>query len=428
MKIPQEKISWTKLSSGLKVITVEMSNFYTVSAGLFARCGSRYEVASQMGISHFIEHLLFKGSKKYPSKKITEIIEGQGGFLNAYTSEESTCYYFKTMPQSFFDSLDVLVDIYTEPLFDPVEIEKEKDVVIEEIHSYEDQPSSYIEDVFGGVIWHNHPLGNLILGKKETILSHNQDKINSFFSKHYTADNTVLAVAGAVTHDEVLAWVRKNEKRFKIGPKNIFIPYDVQLEHKRISIYEKDSEQCNLQFGVKTPGRHSKKQWALRILNTIIGENMSSRLFQEIREARGLVYHVSSSQDFYEDVGCFSVQCGVEADRVDECLKQSLLILNDFALTKVSDDELTRAKSFAIGQALQDMESTLSYMLYVGDKLLWDDEDFSTSSYCDQIKAVTADEVKEVAHDIFKDTHLNLALIGPYHQKQGLQKKLSFRK
>lgn len=427
MDIPKEKILWTELDSGLKVITVEMPNFYTISAGLFANVGSRYEHESEMGISHFIEHLLFKGSKKYSAKKISEIIEGRGGFLNAYTSEESTCFYFKTLPSSFFESLDVLVDLYTEPLFDPIDIEKEKDVVIEEIHSYEDQPSAYIDDLFGTTIWKNHPLGNLILGKRETVLKHDKEEINGFFNKYYNASNTVLAVAGCITHDEVLSWIKKEEHRFKKGAESSYKPFQIIQEKPNIRIYSKELEQCNLQFGVPTSGRYSQEQWPLRVLNTIIGENMSSRLFQEIRENRGLAYHISSSVDFYDDVGCFSVQCGVDRDSVEECVKESLGILHEVCVNNLKEEEVRRAKAYGIGQALQDMESTLSYMLFVGDKLLSKEREFSTHYYCEKIKAVTTQEIKDVANKIFKNSLLNLALIGPYNRKDELLKCLLFK-
>lgn len=426
IKVPNESIFWSELENGLKVVTVEMPNFYTVSAGLFANVGSRFEDHHQMGISHFIEHLLFKGSKNYSARKISEIIEGRGGFLNAYTSEESTCFYFKTMPNSFFESLDVLLDLYTSPLFDPHEIEKEKDVVIEELHSYEDQPSAYIDDLFGMTMWQGHPLGHLILGTESTILKHTKSELLDFFNQHYTAQNSVLAVAGAIKHEEVLSYIKKEQKRFKQGVKNQYQPFIINQVSPRLHLYTKEIEQCNLQFGVPTAGRYSEHQWPLRILNTVAGENMSSRLFQEIRERLGLAYHISSSQDFYDDVGCFSLQCGVDKENVEECVKESLRVLQRLKIEEISQEELERAKAFAIGQALQDMESTLSHMLFAGDKYLGNDREFSTAYYCKKINQVTQKEVKEMANLYFDSSRLNLALIGPYNSKANLLKNLSF--
>lgn len=428
LEIPKEKITWSELDSGLKVITVEMPNFYTVSGGLFANVGSRYERGKEMGISHFIEHLLFKGSKKYSARKISEVIEGRGGFLNAYTSEESTCFYFKTLPQSFFESLDVLVDLYTEPLFDPAEIEKEKDVVIEELHSYEDQPSAYIDDLFGATIWKGHPLGNMILGLEENILNHTVEDVNNYFRKYYTSDNTVLAVAGCVTHEEVLSWIKKEEYRFKRGAKNIFEPFKLIQKVPRVDVLHKELEQCNLQIGVPCGSRYCEEQWALRVLNTVIGENMSSRLFQDIRESKGLAYHISSTVEFYEDVGSFSFQCGVDQENIEECIRDSLKVLKSVTENDIPKEELQRAKTFAIGQALQDMESTLSYMLFVGDKLLSEEREFSTVYFCDQINRVSAKEVRDSASKIFQTSLLNLALIGPYNHNDQLLKNLAFGK
>lgn len=405
----------TTLPSGLKVVTVEMPNFYTVSAGLFVKAGSRLERQEQMGISHFIEHLLFKGSAKYSAKEISEIIEGKGGVLNAYTAEESSCFYFKTLPQSFFESLDVLVDLFTQPLFDRNEVEKERDVVIEELHSYEDQPNAYIEDLFGSVIWHGHPLGNMILGTKENVARHSVDDLYEFFRQYYTAPNTVLAVAGCISHQAVLDWVVHEEHRFLSGTPNAFTPFVQQQYGPRVNILYKEIEQCNLQMGVPCPGKFSDQQWAIRLLSTLVGENMSSRLFQEIRENRGLAYHISSSVDFFDEVGMLSIQSGVEVDKVEICVKESLQVLKELTTTEVSHEELERAKTFAVGQALQDMESTLSCLLWVGEKVLFDEKDVMTSHFCEKIQRVTSKEVLEVAHEIFNTSKLNLALIGPYH-------------
>ncbi|MDR3623998.1 MAG: pitrilysin family protein [Chlamydiales bacterium] len=417
--IPKEKIKWSALSSGLRLVTVEMPNFYTVSAGLFAYVGSRFEKKQDVGISHLIEHLLFKGSKKYSSKAISEIIEGRGGFFNAYTAEENSCFYFKTLQASFFESLDVLIDFYTAPLFDPVEVDKEREVIIEEIHSYEDQPSSYVEDLFSSVIWKNHSLGNLILGNEENILRFTVEDIKNYFNKHYTSCNTVLAVAGCVTHEEVLSWLKNQEYRFCRGERNSFESLVVSQCSPRVLIMHKDIEQCNIQLGVPTLGRFSQKQWALRLLSTIAGENMSSRLFQEIREKRGLAYNISSSVDFYYDVGMFTLQVGVDVEKIEVCLQESLKVLQELATTTLLDDELKRAKLFSVGQALQDMESTLSYMLWVGEKLLNNEIDFSTAEFCKNIETVTGQDVQCVAKEIFCTERLSLALIGPYSASYG---------
>jgi len=426
IKIPHEKIEWTELDSGLRVITVEMPAFYTISAGFFAKVGSRYEEPQEVGLSHFIEHMLFKGSRKYTSLQISQMIEGRGGQLNAYTCEESTCFYLKTQPDSFFESLDVLLDLYTAPKFDLIEFEKEREVIIEELHAYEDQPNLYIEDLFSATIWEGHPLGNLILGAEEQLSRYTLADLENFFHRHYTSPNTVIAVAGCITHEEVMQWVHRNEKSIRGGVPNTFLPYDEHLIKRRSNVLFKETEQCNLQFGMPCGNRYAQEEWALRLLSTVAGENMSSRLFHEIREKRGLVYHISSGIDLYEDVGCFYIQSGVDAEKVDICIKESLIVLKDLAERPVDKSELERAKAFTIGQALQEMENNLSCMLWVGDKLLSKEREFSTAHFCTKILGVSAKEIQEVAQNLFRDSTLNLALIGPYEKSEELSKILTF--
>lgn len=425
MQIPKEKIKWSQLPSGLRVVTAEMPNFYTISAGIFGFIGSRFETKSEIGISHFIEHLLFKGSQKYSAKEMSELIEGRGGTFNGYTSEESTCFYFKTLPDSFLDSMEVLVDLYTAPIFDPQEIEKEKEVIIEELHSYEDQPSLFIDDFFSSVIWGDHPLGHLILGHEKQLLNYGADELKNYFTRHYTSANTVIAVAGCTTHAEVVDWVSKQQSRFLRGDLNSFLPYKHKQKVPIIRILNKESEQCNLQLGVPCGNRYSKDQWALRLLNTLMGENMSSRLFQEIREKRGVAYHITSGLELYEDVGYFYIQSGVDLDKVEVCLKESMRVVKEFCEDLVSEEELKRAKSYITGQALQEMESTLSCMLWIGDIFLGKERKFLTSYFCKKIEQVTREEIRAVAKKIFRTNHLNLALIGPYDRIEFLTKLLS---
>jgi predicted Zn-dependent peptidase len=235
----------------------------------------------------------------------------------------------------------------------------------------------------------------------------------------------VLAVAGAISHAEVLALINKEQHRFRQGPNTLFAPFDFVQKEKRAALHYKPIEQCHLQFGFPTVGRYSEREWALRVLNTLAGENMSSALFQEIREERGLAYHITSSQDFHSDVGSFSVQCGVDAENVEECVSESLRLLYAFKTKKVDKGDLERAKHYLIGQALQDMESTLSHMLFAGDKLLGLDREFSTSAYCEKINKVTAEEILEAANLFFNESCLNLALIGPYNNEKQLLNRMT---
>jgi predicted Zn-dependent peptidase len=421
-----ESIQWCQLDSGLKVVSVEMPSFYTISAGLFACVGSRYESPEEEGLSHMIEHMLFKGSARYSAYEITATVEGGGGSLNAYTAEESTCIHLKTFPSHFPQMMDVLLDMYTEPRFDSAELEKEKEVIIEEIRSYEDQPSAYIGDLFSKVIWDGHPLGNYILGKEEALQRFTSDDVQRFFEKHYVAENTVLAVAGHITHAQVLEWAKRHEKRFRTGPSTSYSPYRQQQERSRIEVVNWETEQCQLQFGVPCCDRYSPEQWPLRLLSTILGENMSSRLFQEIREKRALAYHVSSGYDLYEDTGCFFVQGAVEQDKMQDYLAASLNVLGSLQRQPVTAIELDHAKSYAIGQAMQDLESTMSGMLWVGEKMLGSDREFTTRYFCEQIQKVTIEDVQKLAEKLFQSSKLNLAVVGPVTAGEALDNLLCF--
>jgi predicted Zn-dependent peptidase len=322
--------------------------------------------------------------------------------------------------------MDVLLDLYTSPRFDEAELEKEREVIIEELHAYEDQPSLYIDDLFSSVIWSGHPLGNLILGAEEQIAKYTKKDVEDYFHRYYTAPNTVLAIAGCITHEEVMQWVHKHEKMFPAGTPNTFLPFQHKQRAPRLHLLLKDSEQCNMQVGFPCGNRYSSEEWALRVLSTIIGENMSSRLFQEIREKRGLVYHISSGLELYEDVGCLFFQCGVDPEKVEVCLRESLKVMKHLSEHLVGHEELARAKAFIKGQALQDMESTLSCMLWVGDKLLGKERDFSTALFCEHIQSVTAEEVLAVSQAIFRTPFINMALIGPYEKSMELTTALTF--
>lgn len=403
-----------------------MPSAYTVSAGLFAGVGSRFEKPAEMGMSHFIEHMLFKGGSKYSAKGISESIEGAGGSINGYTTEESTCFYVKALPESFRDCMDVLLDMYTAPLFNLDDLEKEREVIIEEIHSCEDQPSSFINDLFSSVVFPGHPLGNWILGTEDSVSKITAEQLRAFYERYYIAPNTVIAVAGAIKHSQVVDWAKQHSQRFRSGVREECVRFKPEQSTLRVQVEIKETEQCHLQFGVFCSDRYDSRRWSLRVLNTIVGENMSSRLFQEIREKHGFAYHITSALDLYDDVGCFYVQSSLERNKVDVCIEASMKVLKELCNQKVTPKELARAKRYIIGQTLQDMENSMASMLWAGEKLLTRDRNFSTEDFCKKIEAVTAEQVHQCAKEIFISSAMNIAITGPYQATERLPKILTF--
>jgi predicted Zn-dependent peptidase len=399
-----------------------MPSFHTVSLGLFARVGSRCEYEKEAGLAHFIEHMLFKGTAGYSGALVGQIIEGNGGALNGYTSEENTCIHAKIFPEDFDQTMRILFDMVTTPLFDPQEIERERQVIIEEIHSYDDQPATFVEELFSSLIWKGHPLAHSILGTEETVKGYSRSQVQDFFKRYYTAPNIVVAMAGKLAHETLVDWVNDHKKLLPQGAPIQFTPLNRQLvKLPKIQLVHRETEQCHLQFGFPCCGRFNQDQWPLRLLSTIVGENMSSRLFQEVREKRGYAYHISSSFDLYEEAGCFYVQCSTESYRVEECLQASLDVLSTL-LEEVSQEELDRSKRFVVGQALQEMESTLASMLWIGDKVVSNDMDLSTQQFCDQIYEVSAKDLATLARQMFSPNQLYLAMLGNGLSQEKLQK------
>lgn len=413
MHIPHEAIRHEVLPSGLSVVTLHHPQAYAVSAGIHVRTGSRYEKPAEMGVCHLIEHMLFKGSPRYNAQEVTHLLEGEGGQINAYTSQDSTCYYIKTLPDAFAQSMDVLFDVFTSPLFAKEELEKERLVIIEEILAYEDQPLSQLEESFSRLLWGDHPLGNPILGTRETLDALDAAALHTFHKKHYTAENIVLSVVGAASHDVVMEWIHAHEALLPSGSRNTYLPYEHQQEAPRFLFQEKDLEQCYFQLGFPCVHRHHPDSWTLRVLNALVAESMSSRLYQEIREKLGYAYHLTSDVDFLDDTGCFSLEIACDARNLTRCVEKSMNVLQDLCKNPPSKEEVNRAKKYVMGCAIQEMESSLSSMIYLGDALLAGEAHFSTRYFCEQIENVSPAAVQEVASKTLIRKNCNAVVLGP---------------
>jgi predicted Zn-dependent peptidase len=406
-----------KLNNGLRIITKRMDRVQSVALGIWINIGSRYEAFAQRGISHFLEHLLFKGSKKYSCRLIKESIEGVGGSLNGFTSEEHTCYLVK-IPHAFLvHSLDILSDMVNNPLLNPADIEKEKTVVLEELKMYRDLPQSYVNELLDELLWPNQPLGLPIIGTVETVNRISRQDLRFFQSRHYTPSNIVISAAGRIKH-ELLA---ERVSAIFASPKSTLNTYTgaSQVQNKpQLKVFPKATEQTHMALGFHALKRDHPLRHAQSILHIILGANMSSRLFNEVREKRGLAYEIGTGLKRYHDTGVFLVHAGIDNHKVADCLQLIFKELGKTRKSLVSEDEFKRAKDFYVGQLSLALEDTMEYMLWMGESIACLDKVYSLEQVVKELNQVRRQDCLEVAKQIFKDEIINLALIGPLEKSE----------
>jgi len=403
----------TKLPNGVRVITSTLPRVQSVTFGIWIGVGARYEGKSLSGVSHFIEHLLFKGTRKRSAKDISREIEGYGGYLNAFTQEESTCYYARVACNRLWKAMDVLGDMYCGPLFDPVEISKERGVIVEEIMMYKDQPQQVVQEMLSESVWENHPLGRPVIGTTETLAGMDRALILRFKDESYLPGNTVFAFAGNVRHEDCVAKVAnlvrgRNGKRMPRCQ-----PVTKNISQKPMMLQKKEIEQTHMAMGVRIFGRHDKRRYALRLLNVVLGENMSSRLFQVVRERHGLAYSVHSSVHLFEDSGAMVVSAGLDRKRT---YKAAELIISEISRLKeqpVGRRELMMAKEYVIGQLKLGLESTTHHMMWIGDNLMSYGRFITPEEVIERVQKVDAEDIGELARTIFHDAKTSLAMISP---------------
>jgi len=402
----------TKLSNGLRIITAEMPYMESVAVGILSGVGGRYEQEEKQGISHFLEHACFKGTKNRSARQISQAIEGIGGSINGFTSEEITCYYAKVRYPKFEQAFDVLVDMYRKAVFDSTEMERERGVIKEEIKMYMDMPGQLVYDDFSSTIWKNHPLGRSVLGTFDSVDGITRKDLINFRKNNYSTNNTVISVAGNISHDTVLKIVKKYFARLKSGeimPE--FKPLSQKQKAPRINIRNQPTEQAHLVAGFRTIGRLHPDRFALRVLSNILGGNMSSRLSHQIREKRGLAYSVHSHLAKFIDVGALMISVDTDVKKLPDALKLILKICSDIANNGVKKSELRHAKEYLNGIMALAMEHTTEYMIWLGRKSLTGGEITTVDHLIEYTNNVTLEDVHRVAKDIFQNNRLNVALI-----------------
>jgi predicted Zn-dependent peptidase len=403
----------TRLKNGLTVATAEMPHMTSVSLGIWVGVGSRYEPPRLNGVCHFIEHLLFKGTKRRTASKISEAVEGIGGYLNAFTSEESTCFHARACHDRFDELLDVLMDMLLHSRFAPSDIHKEREVIKEEIAMYLDQPHHQVQELLNETLWPEQPLGRPITGTPRTLDAMSRDDLLGYLRENYVAAGAMIVAAGKLKHRTVVQKIEAYATAVKTGTRADWPPARNGQREPRIRLATKPTEQSQLAIGIRTCSRHDERRYALRLLSTILGENMSSRLFQVIREDRGLAYSIYSTPSFFADTGDLVISAGLDTDHLTKTLRLILLELRRLIGKPPSAPELARARDYVIGQMDLSLENTDNQMNWLGEQWLGYGRLFTPAEIRRGFRGVEPEQIRAVARDFFRPENMNLALVSP---------------
>jgi predicted Zn-dependent peptidase len=416
ISVPQLGVTYHRidLPNGLRIIAEEVPHTHSVSMGVFTRVGSRYESAPLSGVSHFLEHMFFKGTDKRNARQISEAIEGIGGALNAYTSYESTCYYAKVANIHFDRAVDTLSDMLLHSRFDPKEIEKERRVIIEEINMTLDSPGDWVHQLLDETMWGDQPLGRDIAGTADTVSAISRRDLLGFMEQHYTTPNTVISIAGNVPVATMVDTWMQALGPYRDGPRFSPEPTHQPEQAQRMRLLTKATEQANFCLGLPAVPYSDPDRRPLQVLNTVLGGGMASRLFQEIREERGLAYSVYSYTSEFDDAGKWVIYGGVEIGNVEAAITACLNELRKVRDEGITADELQHVKEQVKGGVLIGLEDTWSVASRNGAHILRYDAVVPVEQVVAEIEAVTQQDVMRVAQRLIQPDALYLAVIGPY--------------
>ncbi|MBI4306045.1 MAG: insulinase family protein [Chloroflexi bacterium] len=424
--IPAPKHEKTKLPGGLRVLTSTMPTTNAVSLVVHFGAGSRYESDELAGSSHLFEHLLFKGTTKRPEPRlISEVVEGVGGVLNAYTDRELTGYWARVPRPHYVEGLDVLVDMIRNPLFRPSDIDREKNVVFEEIRASNDAPSSRVDTILDQLMWPNQPMGRDIAGSEESVGAVSRDALMEYMRTQYVPVNTVVAVAGGVTHKEVMDQVSRLMGDWDGSSPVKFAPVIENFEGPAVKIEYRKTEQAHVAMAMHGISLHDPDRYALRLLSAALGESMSSRLFEEVREKRGLAYDIHSGASMYSDCGALNVSSGVDPKRALDAVKVVVAELVKL-LDGIPDDELNKAKELSKGRLILRMEESRSVASSIGVQELVKGEVETVDDMIAGFNGVTVDDVRRVARRVVKPNRIALAVVGPFRSEARFLQALKF--
>lgn len=407
-----------QLKNGLTYIFVPQKDALTVTIAVLVAAGSKYETKDINGLSHFLEHMCFKGTIKRPRPiDIAGELDGMGARYNAFTGHEYTSYYAKVRNESFSKAFDIVSDLYLNPVFNKEDIEVERGVIIEEINMYEDNYPRKVEELFFGLMYGDQPAGWSIAGTKENVKRFKRDDFISYREKNYLPESTVVVVSGNVDPKVVEEEVKKHFSTLQQGKKMAKEKIRESQERPKELIYQKDFEQTHLILGVRAFGEKDKRKYTLEVLSEILGGGMSSRLFKKVRDELGAAYYVRSSTDIFSDHGILAVSAGVDRAKARAVISAVLAEMADLRDVLVSEAELEKSKEHLIGGIFLNAETSDSLGYFYGFQEIMGENLSSPQEVAEKIKAVTAEDVRSVARDVFRDDRLNLALIGPHEGK-----------
>ncbi|MBX5436644.1 MAG: insulinase family protein [Alicyclobacillaceae bacterium] len=405
-----------RLSNGVRVVGEEIPTMRSVSIGIWIGTGSRHETASNNGISHFLEHMLFKGTARYSARDLARLFDGIGGQVNAFTSKEYTCYYAKVLDEHFATALDTLADMLFHSQFAPEEIEKEKKVVIEEIHMYEDEPDELVMDVMAESVYPGHPLGYTILGMEDNLKAFTQDDIFAYVRSHYVPENIVVSIAGNVLEEVAVAAVEQLFER-PFGDKSPLPALHPPSFTRSVRVRAKDIEQVHVCLASPGVPAGDDRLYALILLNNALGNTPSSRLFQEIREDRGWAYSVFSFHSAYQDCGLFGIYVATSPDQTRQVLDLVQEICSQVAEHGLTADELAKAKEQVKGSMMLSLESTSSRMSRLGKNELLLGREVTLDETLSCINRVTSSDIQAVAQQVLGQPFA-VAAVGPVAEKE----------
>jgi len=397
--------------NGLTVITESMPQVRSVSVGIWMKTGSRRENPELNGISHFIEHMVFKGTKHRSAEQIARSVDSIGGHLDAFTAKECVCFNTKVLDEHLPIAFDVLSDLVQNPLFNEEDIARERGVVLEELKMDEDNPDYLVHEIFTQNFWKDHALGKPILGTRDTVKRLEQKVLDDYFRRCYVPNNMIISAAGNLEHQQLVDLVRKWFTSVK--PRTDETPDPAPVAHSRITLRnKKELEQVHLCLGVPSYPLPHERRYACYVLNTLLGGGMSSRLFQNIRERLGLAYAVFSELNPYRDAGCLAVYAGTSGESAHQVVDLILREFRDLKANPVTPEELRRAKDHLKGSLMLSLESTTSRMSNLARQEMYFGKFFSLDEIADRIERVTAEELQEIANEFFLPQQIAVTVLG----------------
>ncbi len=400
----------TTLDNGIRVITETVNHVQFMTMGIWVGVGSRYETQGQWGITHFIEHMMFKGTEKRTAEEISKAIDEVGGQLNAFTSKENTCYYVKTLTEHFQLAVDVLFDMFLHSKFDNEEIAKEREVIIEEIKMYEDTPDEHVQDLLAADLWPDHPLGRAILGTEESIAAFDHDMLVQYRDANYTGKNIVVSAVGNISHAQVVEAVQQMLGHLPAGAEN-----QKQLAGQiapGVHCYQKDIGQTQICVAMPGVAKEDDRLFPLSILNTYLGGGMSARLVKKIREDEGLAYSVYSFSGSYSDIGAFIVTVGTRPENCQRVIDIIMEELDDVRQNGITQEELDKIFSQLKGSLFMGLETVNSRMNKLGRSLLTYDRVITPEDNVADLAKVTVDDVKQLAEEMFRKETMAITILG----------------